>query len=86
MNSDEVFLMWDPLPRPDHNGIITGYVINITALDTGNTVQISTHINNATLDGLKPFTTYFFIVAAQTSIGVGPFSTFVSIKTLEDGT
>ena len=70
---------------PERNGIITGYTINITKLAGEDSVQTSTPFNNITLDGLRPFTTYLFIVAAQTSMGVGPFSTFVLVTTLEDG-
>ena len=85
LNSEEVLLMWE-LPHPQHqNGIITGFIINITALETGATIHTSTTYKNVTLRSLRPFTTYSCIVAARTSVGLGPFSITVTVQTLEDG-
>ena len=85
LSSEEVFFTWD-LPAPQHqNGIIIGYIINITALETGATIHMSTPYKNVTLHSLRPFTTYSCIVAARTSVGLGPFSTTVTAQTLEDG-
>lgn len=69
----------------NRNGIITGYIINVTTLDTGEISQYVTLGRNLTLDSLAPFSTYAFIIAARTSIGAGPFSTDLTIQTLEDG-
>ena len=85
VSSDEVFFQWDLPPLQHQNGIIIGYIANITTLEIGTTVQISTSHLNLTLDALRAFTTYSFIVAARTSIGLGPFSTTVNVQTLEDG-
>ena len=85
VNSEEILLKWD-LPPPQHqNGIIIGYTVNITALETGATIQMSTPYQNMMLYSLRPFTTYSCIVAARTSIGLGPFSTTINVQTLEDG-
>ena len=85
LSSEEVFFQWD-LPLPQHqNGIIIGYIVSITALETGTTVHMSTPHLNLTLRSLRPFTTYSCIVAARTSIGLGPFSTTVNAQTFEDG-
>ena len=78
-------LTWDPPFIQNQNGIIRDYIINVTALDTGVISQIITSDLNLTLDMLTPFSTYAFIVAARTSIGAGPFSTDLTIQTLEDG-
>ena len=69
----------------NRNGIITGYIVNVTALDTGEISQYITPDRNLTLNSLTPFSTYAFIIAARTSVGAGPFSTDVTIQTLEDG-
>ena len=85
LSSEEVFFQWD-LPPPQHqNGIIIDYIVNITALETGATFHMSTLYLNLTLHSLRPFTTYSCIVAARTSVGLGPFSTIVNVQTLEDG-
>lgn len=85
LSSEAVFLQWDlPLPQ-QQNGFIIGYVVNITALETGATDHMSTPYLNLTLHSLHPFTTYSCIVAARTSVGLGPFSTTVNVRTLEDG-
>ena len=84
-SSDTIILTWDPPLLQNRNGIITDYVINITALDTGEISQSITSDRNLTLSSLTPFGTYAFIIAARTSIGAGPFSTDITIQTLEDG-
>ena len=84
-SSDTILLTWDPPLVQNRNGIITGYVINVTALDTGDISQFITSNHNLTLDSLMPFSTYAFIIAARTSVGAGPFSTDITIQTLEDG-
>ena len=37
------------------------------------------------LDTLAPYTTYSFVIAASTSVGMGPFSIEVMIQTQEEG-
>lgn len=85
LSSVSILLMWDPPALQHRNGIITGYVMNITALSTGEILQVFTSDGNYTVDSLKPFTAYSFIIAASTSVGIGPFSTDLTIQTLEDG-
>lgn len=85
MSSEAILFQWNlPLPQ-NQNGIITGYLVNITALETGAMIHMSTPYLNLTLHSLRPFTTYSCIVAARTSVGLGPFSTTINIQTLEDG-
>ena len=82
---DSFFLSWDPLPPEDQNGIILGYVINITDINNGDMEQFSSDSNNFTVDSLRPYTTYACIVAAYTSAGTGLFSAEISVLTLETG-
>ena len=77
--------MWDPPLVQNRNGIIRDYIINVTALETGENSQFITTDGNLTVPFLTPFSTYAFIIAARTSVGAGPFSTVVTIRTLEDG-
>ena len=81
-----VSINWQPPVFTEQNGVITGYVVNITSLDTAVTWQLTT-TNTTTLQipNLTPYTNYVCIIAARTAIGVGPFSTVLDIQTLEDG-
>ena len=78
-------ITWQPPPLPDQNGVITGYVINVTSLDTSLSQQFTSNSTTLQIPNLTPFTNYVCIVAARTAIGVGPFSTVVNVQTLEAG-
>ena len=77
---------WDPLPLEDQNGLIVGYVINVTVTATGRMFQLTSSTNTLRVNFLEPFTIYICTIAAQTSVGLGPFSTTVAVMTPEDGT
>lgn len=85
VTSDSFYLSWSPPPVEDHNGAITGYVIQVTNASTGETFAVTSQENGTEIGSLRPFTTYTCVVAAQTSAGVGPYSTTVMIQTDEDG-
>jgi receptor-type tyrosine-protein phosphatase Q len=82
--STSLTLSWDP-PSPEYqNGLIISYTINVTSLETGTSIQYTTSSMSLTLTGLSPYSTYTCVVAAHTSIGIGPFTTQFTITTLED--
>ena len=83
--AESVSLVWDLLDFESQNGIILGYVVNVTVAETGETFQDYSTTNRITLHSLRPFTTYTFAVAAQTSVNDGPFSTTVTSRTAEAG-
>ena len=85
VNSSSVLISWQPPPLNDRNGIISIYVVNVS-LEVNDTMpkQYITSSLNVTLVGLNPFSTYVVAVAAETSVGRGPFSVF-TIYTPEDG-
>ena len=70
---------------PEQNGRITGYVINITSLNTGVIQQLTSVNTTLQIRNLTPFTNYVCVVAARTAVGVGPFSTVINVQTLEAG-
>ena len=84
-SSRSVIIVWDsPLPE-SQNGLITSYVINVTEVKTGDMFQLFSTANNLTIDTLSPYTIYICVIAAMTSVGVGPFSANFTLQTLEDG-
>lgn len=84
-SSQSAVISWDPPPTSEQNGVITGYTINVTAVETGEMFQLFSEETSLNVDTLVPFTTYFCVIAASTSIGTGPFSTVFTLRTPEDG-
>jgi len=84
ISSTAICFSWQPPHFEDQNGLITGYVLNVTSLKTGTTQEIFTHSTIYTLESLSPHTVYTTAVAAETSAGRGPFSAKVSVQTSED--
>lgn len=78
---------WAPPPVESQNGIITEYVVNISALEKPGHFQHRTtgDMSSLTIGGLHPDYTYTYTVGSGTGIGRGPLSTFHSIKMPEDG-
>lgn len=84
-SSTSLFLRWQPPELEDQNGVIVGYVINVTAVETGMTFQLSSSDSSLMANGLRPFTTYICRIAAATAVGVGPYSIAVTAVTQQDG-
>ena len=57
----------------------------MSAVETGEEFQLTSRNTSITVTTLRPYTTYQCIIAASTSVGIGPFSTIVTILTPEDG-
>ena len=84
LSSSSLLLTWQPPLDDQLNGILTGYVVNVTETETGNQYQISTDAAQYTFEGLHPFYQYMFIVAALT-VGQGPFSEIFPLRMPQDG-
>ena len=65
--------------------MITGYVVNITELETEEVTVVFTESLNLTQYSLRPFTTYSSLVSAQTVAGNGPATHLLSVTTPEEG-
>ena len=78
-------LTWNPLPISEQNGDITGYIINVTVVETGEKLQLMSVSTSLTVTTLRPFRTYICIITAQTAVGIGPFSGEFTLVTLQDG-
>ena len=85
LSPTSLFLSWSPLPLAHQNGLVVGYVVEVTSVLANKRFRLSSEAENITVHSLLPHTVYLCTVAAKTSVGVGPFSNFVSIKVSEDG-
>ena len=80
-------LFWSSPLHEEQNGVIINYVINVTDIESGDEFQLTTSNNSLTIaTNLKPYTTYTCVIAAETYIGLGPFSPNVSFTTHEYST
>ena len=84
-SSTEIIFTWSPPKQEDQNGVITNYLLDVTALDRNHTLQITATNTTAHVDNLKPYTTYTCTVAAETISGLGPYSFPITITMPEDG-
>ena len=78
-------LRWEAPPAEDLNGLLIGYSINITKLQTGERLELFSNSTTLTVYHLQPYTVYTCVAAAVTIAGHGPFSDAVQIQTLEAG-
>ena len=85
ITSTIIHMSWEPPLSEDQNGVITGYILNVTSLVMGETEELFTESTGYVLDPVSPYTLYSAAVAAQTAAGRGPFSTSIFVQTLEDG-
>ena len=75
VNPSSLRVSWDPPPEIDHNGVIIGYVIEYTRVETSDImIETVTYETSYYLSVLVPFVVYSVRVAAITVNGTGPFS------------
>ena len=84
-SSTSAYLTWSPPNYEEQNGVIIMYVINVTVQETGEHFQLTSNTTSLEVTNLKPYRTYVCIIAAATSVGLGPFNISVTVKTPEDG-
>ena len=84
MNSHSINISWSPPPLDKVNGIIQYYFVNISVMETSQTLYFQTTDTSVSLNDVHPHYTYTVVVAAVT-IAIGPFSTEQSITTPQDG-
>ena len=85
VNSSALRLTWEPPAAEQRNGIIRGYLINATALETGEHFQwMSPNAMPLVVSRLHPNYNYNFIITAV-SLGPGQFSDVHSVQMPEDG-
>ena len=80
--SYSIALKWTPWSSPppkQQNRAIIHYIVNVTHIDTLETIQYYSTVTSITITGLDPYITYMCVVAAETTNEVGLFS-FVFYK------
>ena len=82
-SSTEIYLSWSPPPKSERNGVIIEY--NISVISTNSEEHITTIATNISIGSLLPYTTYQCAIAASTSVGQGPFTTYLYFETNEAG-
>ena len=85
LSSHSVLFYWDPVQEGQRNGPITSYVISSLDLKGGNQILVHVQSSPYNLSGLSPYTDYEFFITAANSIGFGPSSPGIIVKTLPDG-
>ena len=87
VTTNSVSLKWEAPPLPFQNGAIIGYTIQVLGEDntTSFPSTLTSREPSLTVTNLDDDTTYDFSVAANTSIGAGPYSTHVTAKTKNYG-
>ena len=86
-SSTSVMVTWDDPLQSNQNGIIVMYTVVYTNLNRSGDQQMnsSTPQRQFLFTGLQEYEEYSFRVAAETTVGQGPFSDPLSVFTFEDG-
>ena len=84
-DSRTLILNWEPPLSEDRNGIIINYTVNITEMETGTQFQLVTDNTTITAFSQHPYYTYSYTVAAETSVGLGPYTSPRAVRMPEDG-
>lgn len=81
-----IVVTWEPVPVEHHHGVIIGYRVTYGA-QNGNLTQIQVNANNlsAELQNLETYKLYAIHVAAFTTIGKGPPSHPIVVRSQEGG-
>lgn len=78
-------ITWN-LPQDSlQNGVIVSYVIDVTVVETGVTFRLTSATTSLTITTLLPYRNYICVIAAVTSVGMGPFSSRFTLTTPQDG-
>ena len=65
--------------------MITGYIVRVKETQTETEFNLTTSALNVSVGDLKAFTMYQFNVASFTEVGVGPYSSDVTVTTHQTG-
>lgn len=85
LSSSSIFITWSPPDQAEQNGIIKHYIVNVTELQYGDSIEYYSVVEQElTVTSLHPHYDYHCLVAAVT-VESGPYSTPYLVTTLQDG-
>ena len=85
LSSSSAIIQWKPPPAEHQNGIVVGYSVRVSSVDTTDEeIEFSVNNSSAIVSDLHPFYSYRFAVAAVT-VAVGPFSNPITLQMPEAG-
>ena len=86
-NSTAIIFTWEHPPLEGRNGMLTGYSLTVTELVTNTTTTFRQSGDRIELvvAGLHPYYEYQCAIAAETSVGRGPYGAPFITRTLADG-
>ena len=88
ISQTEIQVFWAPVPQDKVNGILIRYVVFYKRAPGKHPFHYKifngSHLQGI-IDGLQPFTGYDLTVNAYTIKGPGPFSSYITVKTEEEG-
>ena len=86
LSSSSLSIRWSPVPTMHRNGKIIGYSIVLydELMNTSKHIMIGGENEELYFD-VKKYYNYSIRVAANTSVGRGEYSSWIKIRTLEDG-
>ena len=82
--------MWENVREIDENGVMIAFEILYIPFETFNGILVPELVNTSasnrtvTFNNLEEYVFYNISVRAYTSVGAGPFSAFITKRTLED--
>lgn len=87
LNSTAVKLAWVAPEEREQNGEITFYVVTISGNESSHLViyNFTSNSTRTTFSYLRPFSEYNVSIAANTAVGMGPFTAPSVFHTPEDG-
>ena len=83
MDSRSIHLSWRALDVEDRNGVIRGYQVNLTELETAQELTYTTTNLYVTIQGLHPSFTYWCRASAFT-VATGPYTNTSAVTLPED--
>ena len=86
LNSTHIYIDWDPPPEDQRHGELQEYRITVNEIETSTSLLVSSDpdVTEAIIGPLHPYYTYDCTIQAVT-VGEGPPSTVITIRTEEDG-
>lgn len=87
ISTTAIEVSWEPPPNESTNGKIIYYKLHVVETGRSDSEALLVRLSNTTftLDELRKWTTYRIWVAAGTSVGDGPPSYPITVRTYEDG-